>query len=80
MNEHEIRKEIEYRQDRETRYVEAYVSCRTDSTTRNWLLEKIKDNNETIRLLGKYLETEYYDGWERFYRQNYWDKQAGKSQ
>lgn len=76
MKESEVRREIAYRLERETRYVERLASSCCSPSIEGYLKEKIADNDKTIELLGKYLETQYGDTWETFYRENYWSKKS----
>ena len=74
MTNEEARAEIMERIGRETEYVLAIVSVNTKPEKINYLEEKIEDNNKTIRLLGKYLESRG-DEWEAFYAKEYWEKE-----
>ena len=70
MTKEEVRMEINYRLEREARYVLAFASGDKDI----YLIKRIEDNDKSLQLLGKYLETEFGDTWEKFYRENYWEK------
>ena len=72
MTKEEVRIEINYRLERETRYVLAEVGA---TEVEKGILEgRIRDNNVSIKLLGEFLIKEYGDSWERFYKEWYWDK------
>lgn len=74
MKEEDIRAEIRRRMDRETHYVSMLRA--TTGEDREYLKMKLEDNDKSLRLLGKYLEEKYGDGWEKFYRENYWEKKG----
>ena len=76
MTKEEARAEINYRIERETRYVLALVH--DIGEYKGYVLGKIEDNSKTLALLGKYLEVEHGDTWEKFYRENYWEKTSEK--
>lgn len=70
----DARTEIMYRLERETRLILLYASLPdTSHDIRAFINAKLKDNDLTISLIGKYLETQYGDTWEKFYRENYWE-------
>lgn len=74
MTKQDARREIELRIERETRYVLAMSGLRSNTDGFDILVRAIADNNKTLKLLGRYLEDQYGDSWEKFYRENFWEK------
>lgn len=74
MTKEEARSEINVRLERETQYILALAATPGYGHSTQVLARALLDNNETIKLLGKYLETTFKDKWEKFYRKEYWDK------
>ena len=74
MTQEEARAEINLRLQRETEYVLAIASVRTSEGGVQFLKEKLADNDKSIRLIGQYMETKWGSDWEKFYRENYWEK------
>lgn len=76
MNTEDARKEIRLRLDRETQFILCLATLPdTAHDSRELVKAQLKKNDETIRLIGRYLES-CGDGWETFYRENYWDKNS----
>ena len=71
MTKEEARAEINYRIERETRYVLAKVGA--NEFDKAMLDVQLKENDVTIRLLGEWLGSGG-DEWEKFYKERYWDK------
>lgn len=74
MTKQDARREIELRIERETRYVLAMSGLRSNTDGFDILVRAIADNNKTLKLLGRYLEDQYGDSWEKFYRENFLEK------
>lgn len=70
-----LRGEVQNRIQRETHYVLAMSVPGVGVEQISFLKEKIADNDKTISLIGKFLESKGSE-WEKFYRENYWDKKV----
>lgn len=65
----QCRREIMVRIERETEYIKVLVGSNLDFRSKDLLMEKIRLNDEHLRLLGRFLR-EHGDLWEKFYEEN----------